>query len=125
MKINQLLLAVLTLFVLGTTANAQVLYVGANYHPHDDKNIDKIKTDIRLMKEAGFTCVRLGHLAWAGLANEHGQDADQGDAAGNDGLALVRFQGHPQQASDQCYDAGPRGRLSKPAPDNAAGKLVQ
>lgn len=73
MKINQLLLAVLTLFVLGTTANAQVLYVGANYHPHDDKNIDKIKTDIRLMKEAGFTCVRLGHLAWDSYEPAEGQ----------------------------------------------------
>ena len=44
--------------------NAQQLYVGANYHPHDDKNLEKIKSDIRLMKTAGFTCVRMGHLAW-------------------------------------------------------------
>ena len=43
---------------------AQQLYVGANYHPHDDKNIEKIKKDIWLMKEAGFTVVRMGHLAW-------------------------------------------------------------
>jgi beta-galactosidase len=63
MKIKQLLL-ILTLFLLGFGANAQVLYVGANYHPHDDKNIDKIKSDIRLMKEAGLNVVRLGHLAW-------------------------------------------------------------
>ena len=40
------------------------LYVGANYHPHDDKDIEKISQDVRLMKEAGFTCVRMGHLAW-------------------------------------------------------------
>ena len=44
--------------------NAQVLYVGANYHPHDDKNIEKIKRDIELMKDAGFNVVRMGHLAW-------------------------------------------------------------
>jgi len=42
----------------------QELYVGANYHPHDDKNIEKIKGDIQLMKEAGFKSVRMGHLAW-------------------------------------------------------------
>ena len=43
---------------------AQELYVGANYHPHDNKNIEKIKTDIELMKAAGFKVVRMGHLAW-------------------------------------------------------------
>lgn len=43
---------------------AQGLYVGANYHPHDDKNLEKIKRDIQLMKEAGFNVVRMGHLAW-------------------------------------------------------------
>jgi len=43
---------------------AQELYVGANYHPHDDKNIEKIKNDIQLMKAAGFNVVRMGHLAW-------------------------------------------------------------
>ena len=44
--------------------NAQGLYVGVNYHPHDAKNVEKIKTDIQLMKDAGFNVVRLGHLAW-------------------------------------------------------------
>ena len=44
--------------------NAQELYVGANYHPHDDKNPEKSKTDIELMKAAGFNVVRMGHLAW-------------------------------------------------------------
>jgi beta-galactosidase len=53
--------------------NAQKLYVGANYHPHDDKNIDKIKTDIRLMKEAGMSVVRLGHLAWDSYEPADGQ----------------------------------------------------
>lgn len=52
------------LVLLNSLLKSQTLYVGANYHPHDDKNIEKIKTDIRLMKEAGFTVVRLGHLAW-------------------------------------------------------------
>jgi len=54
------------IFVLlsGLNGNSQVLYVGANYHPHDDKNPEKIAKDIALMKAAGFTCVRLGHLAW-------------------------------------------------------------
>jgi beta-galactosidase len=49
---------------LSVFVQAQGLYVGANYHPHDDKNIDKIKTDIELMKAAGFNVVRMGHLAW-------------------------------------------------------------
>lgn len=43
---------------------AQELYVGVNYHPHDDKNLNKIKSDINFMKEAGFKVVRMGHLAW-------------------------------------------------------------
>ena len=59
---NLFSIAVLILF--NSQIMAQELYVGANYHPHDDKNIDKIKTDIQLMKEAGFNVVRMGHLAW-------------------------------------------------------------
>ena len=43
---------------------AQQLYVGANYHPHDEKNVGKWRQDISLMKEAGFKVVRMGHLAW-------------------------------------------------------------
>ncbi|MEV7144776.1 beta-galactosidase [Streptomyces tauricus] len=39
------------------------LYVGANYHPHDS-DPRQWERDIRLMKEAGLTVVRLGHLAW-------------------------------------------------------------
>jgi len=44
--------------------HAQQLYVGTNYHPHDDKNIEKWKSDIASMKAAGFKVVRMGHLAW-------------------------------------------------------------
>ncbi len=57
-------LSLVILLLSGLNGNSQVLYVGANYHPHDDKNPEKIKKDIELMKAAGFTCVRLGHLAW-------------------------------------------------------------
>ncbi|GAA4812392.1 beta-galactosidase [Streptomyces ziwulingensis] len=39
------------------------LYVGANYHPHDS-DPRQWERDIRMMKEAGFTVARLGHLAW-------------------------------------------------------------
>ncbi len=54
-----------TLFLsVSISMKAQQLFVGANYHPHDDKNIEKIKKDIDLMKAAGFTSVRMGHLAW-------------------------------------------------------------
>ena len=45
-------------------ATAQQLFVGTNYHPHDNKDIEKIKNDIQLMKAAHFTVVRMGHLAW-------------------------------------------------------------
>ena len=44
--------------------HSQQLYVGANYHPHDNKNTEKIKKDIQFIKDAGFTVVRMGHLAW-------------------------------------------------------------
>ena len=61
---QKVLLIVTILLVYGFSLGAQQLYVGANYHPHDDKNIEKIKKDIELMKAAGFTSVRMGHLAW-------------------------------------------------------------
>jgi beta-galactosidase len=51
------------LFLINLSGNAQVLYVGANYHPHDS-NLDHWKKDIALMKAAGFNVVRMGHLAW-------------------------------------------------------------
>ena len=61
---QKILLIVAILFVYGFSLQAQQLYVGSNYHPHDDKNIEKIKKDIELMKAAGLNVVRLGHLAW-------------------------------------------------------------
>src|SRR5450756_1194156 len=55
----------LVLFCLSAgIADAQELFVGANYHPHDDKDPRKIDKDIQLMKAAGFKVVRMGHLAW-------------------------------------------------------------
>jgi len=60
----KILLAITVILVCSASLSAQQLYVGANYHPHDDKNIEKIKSDIQLMKAAGFTSVRMGHLAW-------------------------------------------------------------
>jgi beta-galactosidase len=62
--INYLLVLIGILFLFEISGNSQQLYVGSNYHPHDDKNPEKIKKDIELMKVAGFTSVRLGHLAW-------------------------------------------------------------
>lgn len=52
---------------------AQNIYVGANYHPHDDKSIEKIKEDIELMKAAGLNVVRMGHLAWDSYEPAEGQ----------------------------------------------------
>ena len=63
MKFKYLIVIVILFFSI-VNGNSQVLYVGDNYHPHDDKNPEKIKNDIRLMKDAGFNVVRMGHLAW-------------------------------------------------------------
>lgn len=47
------------------------LYIGANYHPHDwDRT--RWKTDIKLMKEAGFNTVRMGHLCWDSFEPDEG-----------------------------------------------------
>jgi beta-galactosidase len=47
------------------------LYVGANYHPHDWEP-ERWPIDIELMKQAGFTTVRLGHLCWDSYEPEDG-----------------------------------------------------
>lgn len=70
---SYLVIAIVVVFTSVLSVNSQTLYVGANYHPHDDKNIEKIKTDIRLMKEAGLNVVRLGHLAWDSYEPADGQ----------------------------------------------------
>lgn len=62
--INYLMVIASLIFLTCIVGNAQQLYVGANYHPHDNKDVDKIKNDIRLMKAAGLNVVRMGHLAW-------------------------------------------------------------
>src|SRR5689334_15947188 len=64
LQINYWLFLITILFLSTAGLNGQQLYVGTNYHPHDDKNAEKIKRDLQLMKEAGFTVVRMGHLAW-------------------------------------------------------------
>ena len=64
LKFNYLFVTIGIFFLFNLNGNSQVLYVGANYHPHDDKNPEKIKKDIELMKAAGLNVVRLGHLAW-------------------------------------------------------------
>lgn len=72
-KVSKNLFLISVFFLSGLLSQAQELYVGANYHPHDDKNIEKIKRDIRLMKEAGFKTVRMGHLAWDSYEPAEGQ----------------------------------------------------
>jgi beta-galactosidase len=71
--INKSVLIVVSLFIFSFTMKCQELYVGANYHPHDDKNPEKIKSDIQLMKDAGFKVVRMGHLAWDSYEPADGQ----------------------------------------------------
>lgn len=57
------LVVTVALLCLRPLANAQELYVGANYHPHDS-NLAQWQKDIQLMHDAGFKVVRMGHLAW-------------------------------------------------------------
>lgn len=47
------------------------LYIGVNYHPHDWSE-ERWKTDIKMMKEAGFTTVRVGHLCWDSFEPDEG-----------------------------------------------------
>src|ERR1017187_198720 len=65
MRIFSFLRAVILAAVVGilSSASAQELYVGTNYHPHDS-NPETWRHDITLMKTAGFRVVRMGHLAW-------------------------------------------------------------
>jgi beta-galactosidase len=74
MKIRLILL--ITIFYICSSnvfnVSSQVLYVGANYHPHDDKDLTKISKDIELMKAAGFNVVRMGHLAWDSYEPQEG-----------------------------------------------------
>lgn len=53
-------------------ASAQQLYIGTNYHPHDWPQ-ERWPVDIRLMKQAGFTTVRLGHLCWDSFEPNDGE----------------------------------------------------
>ncbi|MBN2092628.1 beta-galactosidase [candidate division KSB1 bacterium] len=64
MKNTKILFSLAIIFIFNSLISAQKLYVGANYHPHDDKNPEKIQRDVKLMKDAGFKVVRMGHLAW-------------------------------------------------------------
>ena len=70
---SKLFILLIILIFSGFSMKAQHLYVGANYHPHDDKNMEKIKKDIELMKAAGFNIVRMGHLAWDSYEPTEGQ----------------------------------------------------
>jgi beta-galactosidase len=54
----------LSFILTSITLFSQELYVGTNYHPHDLKNVAQWSNDIKLMKDAGFKVVRMGHLAW-------------------------------------------------------------
>ena len=47
------------------------LYVGANYHPHDWEE-ERWPIDIDLMKKAGLSTVRLGHLCWDSFEPDEG-----------------------------------------------------
>lgn len=48
------------------------LYLGTNYHPHDWPK-ERWEEDFQLMRQAGFTTVRLGHLCWDSYEPQDGQ----------------------------------------------------
>lgn len=73
MKLIIRAIASIALLASAVSGSAQNLFVGANYHPHDDKRVEKIRRDVRLMKDAGFTVVRMGHLAWDSYEPADGQ----------------------------------------------------
>jgi beta-galactosidase len=73
LRFNCLIITIGILCFSGAGVNSQSLYVGANYHPHDNKNPEKIENDIRLMNAAGLTVVRMGHLAWDSYEPADGQ----------------------------------------------------
>jgi len=73
LKSIYLLMTIVIFLLFVINGNSQSLYVGANYHPHDDKNPEKIKKDIELMKAAGFSVVRMGHLAWDSYEPSYGK----------------------------------------------------
>jgi beta-galactosidase len=70
---NVILFVISIQFFFSFLLKSQELYVGANYHPHDDKNTEKIQRDVQLMKEAGFKVVRMAHLAWDSYEPSEGQ----------------------------------------------------
>jgi beta-galactosidase len=70
---NMRLVLIYFFIILSSIIKSQKLYIGVNYHPHDDKRIEKIKKDIDLMKAAEFNVVRMGHLAWDSYEPAEGQ----------------------------------------------------
>jgi len=72
-KLYKKLILICIFFSFSFLLEAQGLYVGTNYHPHDDKNLEKIKKDIELMKAAGLNVVRMGHLAWDSYESSDGK----------------------------------------------------
>jgi beta-galactosidase len=63
MKVFKTIFILLLMCFFSSIINAQHLYVGTNYHPHDSNPVQWQK-DIEQMKAAGFKVVRMGHLAW-------------------------------------------------------------
>lgn len=61
---NKMVVILLLTTLLIFKTSGQNLYVGANYHPHDNKDLSEIRRNIDLMKAGGLNVVRMGHLAW-------------------------------------------------------------
>lgn len=64
LKYHFSIFVIIFFILLDLNGKSQVLYIGANYHQHDDKKSEKIKKDISLMKAASLNMVRMGNLVW-------------------------------------------------------------
>ena len=67
------LITALLLGSLCLNVQAQTLYTGANFHPHDYDSEAGIEAQINLMQQAGMNVARLGHLAWDSFEPSDGE----------------------------------------------------
>lgn len=98
------------------------LYIGVNYHPHDWAP-ERWDTDIRLMKEAGFQIVRMGHLCWDSYEPSDGvytfdwfdDVMDRMEKAGLKVILDISMHPAPQWVHNKCPGCNIHGRSGNAA----------
>ena len=101
------------------------LFVGTCYQPVD-RSPEQIRQDIALMKQAGFTMVRMGDLSWDAFEPSEGQfefavvrpHSEADEPCGNQGDCRYRRIAGPNLASSQISIGEPGQRTRG---DRAAG----